>query len=71
MASELETGLPSIRQIQAIIRDGKEVELKLITDDLLVGKIKWQDSYCISLTDHYDQQTIIWRQAIVYMKPKP
>jgi host factor-I protein len=39
MASELETGLPSIRQIQAIIRDGKEVELKLITDDLLVGKM--------------------------------
>jgi host factor-I protein len=71
MASELETGLPSIRQIQAIIRDGKEVELKLVTDDLLVGKIKWQDSYCISLTDHYDQQTIVWRQAIVYMKPKP
>jgi host factor-I protein len=71
MAAELETGLPSIRQIQAIIQNGKEVELKLVTDDLLVGKIKWQDSYCISLTDHYDQQTIIWRQAIVYMKPKP
>lgn len=70
MATELETGLPSTRQVQNLIRDETEVELKLITGDLLAGKIRWQDSYCLSLTDQYDQQTIVWRQAIVYLKPK-
>lgn len=70
MTAELETGLPSIRQIQDLIRDKTEVELKLSTGDLLAGKIVWQDSYCISLNDQYDQNTIIWRQAIVYLKPR-
>ena len=70
MTTELETGTPSVRQIQTMIREDKEVELKLITGDLLAGKIRWQDQSCLSLTDHYDQQTIIWRQAIVYLKPR-
>jgi host factor-I protein len=70
MTAELETGLPSIRQIQNLIRETKEVELKLVTGDLLAGKIRWQDSYCISITDQYDQDTIVWRQAIVYLKPR-
>jgi len=70
MTTELETGLPSVRQVQNLIRDEKEVELKLVTGDLLAGKIRWQDPFCISVTDQYDQQTIVWRQAIVYLKPK-
>ncbi len=70
MSLELETGLPSIRQIQTIIREEKEVELKVSTGDVLVGKIRWQDQYCICLLDQYDQPTIVWRQAIVYVKPK-
>jgi host factor-I protein len=70
MTTELETGLPSIRQIQTLIREEKEVELKLVTNDLLTGKMRWQDQNCICLIDHYDQPTIIWRNAIVYLKPK-
>jgi host factor-I protein len=70
MTTELETNLPSIRQIQNLIREGNEVELKLITGDLLAGKVRWQDAYCLSLVDQYDQQTMVWRQAIVYLKPK-
>ncbi|MGI0486094.1 Hfq-related RNA-binding protein [Pantanalinema rosaneae CENA516] len=70
MSAELETGLPSVRQIQNLIREEKEVELKLVTGDLLTGKIRWQDSHCMSLTDQYDQPTIVWRQGIVYLKPK-
>ncbi|GAB4381830.1 MAG: hypothetical protein Kow00121_41180 [Elainellaceae cyanobacterium] len=70
MTTEMDTGLPSVRQLQTLIRDTKEVELKLITNDLLTGKVRWQDSDCICLVDHYDQPTIVWRQAIVYMKPK-
>ncbi|MGF1499739.1 MAG: RNA-binding protein hfq [Elainellaceae cyanobacterium] len=70
MAAELETGLPSVRQVQTLIREEREVELKLMTDDLLVGKIRWQDTICLCLIDQYDQPTIVWRQAIVYLKPK-
>lgn len=71
MTTEVDTNLPSVRQIQTLIRDEKEVELKLITNDLLTGKIRWQDPDCVCLYDHYDQPTVVWRQAIVYMKPKP
>lgn len=68
--SEFDISLPSIRQIQELIQEKNEVELKLVTDDLLVGKIRWQDPDCMCLMDHYDQPTIVWRQAIVYLKPK-
>jgi host factor-I protein len=68
--TDFDINLPSIRQVQNIIKDKNEVELKLSTGDLLAGKIFWQDKECISLLDHYDQQTIVWRQAIVYLKPK-
>jgi host factor-I protein len=70
MATELETGLPGIRMIQRLIRDAKEVELKLLTDDLLVGKILWQDNTYFCLVDHYNQQTLILRQVVAYIKPK-
>ena len=68
--TEFDTDLPGVRQIQAYIKEKQEVELKLVTDDLVVGKITWQDDDCLCLMDHYNQQTIIWRQALVYLKPK-
>jgi host factor-I protein len=68
--TEFDTGLPSVRQVQEYIKDKQEVELKLVTDDLIVGKIIWQDSQCVCLIDHYDQSTLIWRQAIVFVKAK-
>jgi host factor-I protein len=71
MTTELETGLPSVRQLQTLIKENSEVEVKLATNDLLVGKLCWQDSHCLCLLDHYDQPTIIWKQAIVFLKPKP
>lgn len=71
MTSELETGLPSVHQIQELIKAGSEVEIKLTTNDLLVGKLRWQDNYCFCLLDHYDQPMIIWKQAVVFVKPKP
>jgi host factor-I protein len=70
MTTELETGLPSTRQIQSLTRDGAEVELKLLTGDLLTGKIRWQDPHCICIMDHYDQPTYVWRHAIAYLKPR-
>ncbi|MBD1825790.1 RNA-binding protein hfq [Cyanobacteria bacterium FACHB-63] len=70
MSIELDTGLPSTRQIQTIIREEKEIEMKLSTGDLLTGKVRWQDPHCICIIDHYDQPTIVWRQSIVFIKPK-
>ncbi|MGF1542812.1 MAG: RNA-binding protein hfq [Pleurocapsa sp.] len=68
--ANFDTGLPGVRQVQNYIKDQQEVELKLITDDLIVGKIIWQDADCLCLLDHYEQPTLIWRQALVYLKPK-
>ena len=68
--SEFDTSLPGVRQVQNYIKDKQEVELKLVTDDLLVGKITWQDADSLCLIDHYNQQTIVWRQALVFLKPK-
>jgi host factor-I protein len=70
MANEFDTNLPSIRQVQTYIHDKTEVELKLTTDDLLVGKVYWQDAQCVCLLDQYDQPILVWRQAMVYLKPK-
>lgn len=70
MTTELDTGLPSVRQLQTLIRESTEVELKLVTNDLLVGKLRWQDVDCFCLLDHYDQPTIVWKQAVVFIKPK-
>ena len=70
MALELETGLPSTRQIQSMIREETEVEMKLTTGDVLVGKVRWQDPDCVCLLDPHDQPTLVWRQAIVFIKPK-
>ena len=68
--TEFNTGLPSVKLIQSYIKDQQEVEVKLMTDDLIVGKIIWQDDQCICIKDHYEQATLTWRQAIVFMKPK-
>jgi len=68
--SEFETGLPSIRQIQGLIKDRQQVELKLLTQDLLMGTLLWQDQNCVCLMTQDEQRMIIWRQAIAYIKPQ-
>ncbi len=70
MKSEFDTTLPSIRQVQTLIKEATIVELKLVSGDLLTGKIGWQDQNCLCLLDHNNQSTIVWRQAIAYLKPK-
>ncbi|MGF1481976.1 MAG: RNA-binding protein hfq [Cyanophyceae cyanobacterium] len=67
--SELNTGLPSTREIQNLIRNEQSVELKLVTDERLVGKIAWQDPTCLCLIERNEQSTLVWRQALVYLKP--
>ncbi|MGB7712552.1 MAG: RNA-binding protein hfq [Microcoleus sp.] len=66
--SEFETGLPSTRLIQSYIKEKQQVELKLLTNDLLVGRIFWQDNNCICVLDASEKQILISRQAIAYIK---
>ena len=61
--SDFDTSLPSTRQIQTYIQEKKEVEIKLITNDLYVGKVFWQDPNCICLFGQYDSPILIWRQG--------
>lgn len=66
--SEFETGLPSVRLIQSYIKDKQQIEIKLVTNDLLVGKIFWQDNNCICVLDASEKQILVSRQAIAYIK---
>ncbi|MBH8575737.1 RNA chaperone Hfq [Nostocaceae cyanobacterium CENA369] len=68
--TEFDTSLPSIRQLQNLIKQTPVVEFKLVTGDLLVGRVLWQDPQCVCITDENSQQTTIWKQAIAYIKPK-
>ncbi|MEH1818619.1 MAG: RNA-binding protein hfq [Nostoc sp.] len=70
MLTEFDTTLPSIRQVQNLIKQTTPVELKLLTQDVLTGKVLWQDTQCICIVDENSQQIIIWKQAIAYIKPK-
>ncbi|MBG1265092.1 Hfq-related RNA-binding protein [Nostoc sp. WHI] len=70
MLTEFDTTLPSIRQVQNLIKQIIPVELKLLTGDVLTGRVLWQDPQCICITDENSQQTTVWKQAIAYIKPK-
>ncbi|MBV8888028.1 MAG: RNA chaperone Hfq [Chroococcidiopsidaceae cyanobacterium CP_BM_RX_35] len=69
MKNEFDTALPSIRQIQTLIKEATTVELKLMSGELLTGKIGWQDQNCLCLFDENKQQTVVWRHAIAYLRP--
>ncbi|MEM7794015.1 MAG: RNA-binding protein hfq [Cyanobacteria bacterium P01_C01_bin.118] len=67
MATEFDTGLPSVRQVQALIRDQNAVELKLLTGDILTGIVVWQDVHAICLS--VDGATVlVMRAAVAYIK---
>lgn len=68
MASEFDTSLPSIRQVQKLIKEGTIVELKLLTGDLLIGRISWQDENCLCIFNEKNQSTIVWWHAIAYLQ---
>lgn len=68
MPDEFDTNLPSIRQIQKLIKEATIVELKLLSGDSLNGKIIWQDQNCLCLLGGNNQQHTVWLQAIAYLK---
>jgi host factor-I protein len=68
MSQEFATGFPSVRQIQTLIRDQKIVEVKLLTGDLIQGRVVWQDPDCICLVTSEQEKHQIWKQAIGFLK---
>lgn len=67
MVTEFDTGLPSVRQVQALIRDQSTVELKLMTGDTLNGIVMWQDANAICLSIN-SETVLVMRAAIAYIK---
>ncbi|MGD1852894.1 MAG: RNA-binding protein hfq [Leptolyngbyaceae cyanobacterium] len=67
MATEFDTGLPSVRQVQTLIREQNVVELKLLTGDVLTGTVVWQDIHTICLS--VEGETVLaMRAALAYIK---
>ncbi|MBF2056299.1 MAG: RNA chaperone Hfq [Cyanobacterium sp. T60_A2020_053] len=64
--SAFNTGLPSVRQIQTVIKEKKAVEIGLTTNKVLNGNILWQDENCLCLTEH-NRKTLIWLHSIAYI----
>jgi host factor-I protein len=67
--NQFDIGLPSIRQVQNWIKEKITVEFRLMTGDLITGRVFWQDHNCISVFNANNEQITLWRQAIAYMKP--
>jgi host factor-I protein len=66
--SELDVNLPSTRQIQGSIKDKIQVSIKLVTGDVFVGRIIWQDPDCLFFSDTTDRKTLIYRRAIAHIQ---
>ncbi|MEM6448457.1 MAG: RNA-binding protein hfq [Cyanobacteria bacterium J06642_2] len=66
--AELDTGIPSFRWVQAAIRDQKTVSVKLATSEEVGGRVRWQDTECICLLDEREQDVLLWRNAIAWMR---
>jgi host factor-I protein len=68
MTTELDTGLPSTRQIQNLVRTKQDVEVKLLTGDLIHGQLRWQDPQCIAVATGDGAVLQIWFHAIAFVK---
>jgi host factor-I protein len=68
--TDFNTGYPSIRKIQTYVKEQVVLEVKLLTNDVLAGKLLWQDPHCLCLGDNTGKQTLIARQAIAYIQPQ-
>lgn len=69
-SATLNTGLPGVRWIQRAIRDQTPVQIKLVSQELVTGKVRWQDPECVCLMDPEGQEWLLWRQGILYVRPQ-
>ncbi|MGB6014311.1 MAG: RNA-binding protein hfq [Nodosilinea sp.] len=68
MSQEFAAGLPSVRQVQNVIRDKASVEVKLTTGDVISGRVLWQDPQCMCVETDDQRKYQIWKQAIGFLK---
>ena len=61
---------PSVRQMQGYIREKQNLEVKLLTGDVLTGNLFWQDEDCLCLQLSDGKNLTVWKQAIAYLKPQ-
>lgn len=66
--SDFDTGLPSTRKMQTLIRDQQSVEVKVTTGDTLTGSLTWQDANAICVKGADGEDVILMRAAIAYVK---
>ncbi|ADI63653.1 Hfq-related RNA-binding protein [Trichormus azollae] len=67
-ATDFDKTLPSIRLLQNWIKQKATVEFKLVTGDVITGKVFWQDSNCVCILDGDNEQLTVWKLAIAYMR---
>ena len=70
--SSFDPSLPSIRLLQAWIRDRRILSLELIDGRCLIGVLIWQDQHYLALqpTDSEDP-ALVSRQAMLLIRPMP
>ncbi|MEO1133012.1 MAG: RNA-binding protein hfq [Cyanobacteria bacterium J06639_1] len=66
--AELDTGIPSFRWVQNAIRDRQTVAIKLVTGEEIGGTVRWQDPECICLLDSGENDILLWRNAIAWLR---
>ena len=66
--TEFDPAFPSKRKVQNPIKKAAPTKLKLLTGDIVTGRVIWQDQHCVCLVDENSQQTTVWKQAIAYIK---
>ncbi|NJL86277.1 MAG: RNA-binding protein hfq [Leptolyngbyaceae cyanobacterium SM1_1_3] len=68
MAVELQSGLPSVHQFQSLIREKQQIEIKLVTNDVITGTLRWQDPQCFCVDSNEGQTLVLWQQTVAYLK---
>lgn len=68
---ELDTSIPSTRQLHTMIRAKEPIEIKLRTGEEIKGTVQWLDPDCICVQTTQAEPNhdfVIWQHAIAFIK---
>lgn len=65
----LDTSLPSVRLLQQYIRQQVVLEVKLSSGDVWQARLLWQDPDCLCIKTSQEQTIVLWRSALVSLRP--
>jgi host factor-I protein len=63
----LNTSLPSTRKMHSFIREKQEIQVKLLTGEVVTGRLLWLDEHCLMI-ESGDEKMMVWVNAIAYVK---